>query len=118
MGNARLAAVLFVLLAAGTLLATPPDRIRLSYSDSTHTLTIAAHHPTFYPAAHHVARVAVRLNDSLVTVQRFSGQTNYHEQDTQCQVPGAKTGDRLVVTSVCSLFGQRTETLILPARSP
>ncbi len=112
------AVAVFVLLAAGTLLATPPDRIRLSYSDSTRTLTIAAHHPTFYPAAHHVATIAVKLNDSLVTVHRFSGQTNNQEQDTQCTIPGAKPGDRLTVTAVCSLFGERTETLILPVRSP
>ena len=108
----------FVLLAAGSALATPPDRIRLSYSDSSRTLTIAVHHPTFYPAAHHISTIAVRLNDSLVTVQRFSGQTNNQEQDTQCVVPGAKRGDRLTVTAVCSLFGVRTETLVLPARSP
>jgi len=108
----------FVLVGAGTLLATPPDRIKLSYSDSTNTLTIAAHHPTFYATVHHVATISVKLNDSLITVQRFSSQTNNQEQDTQCQVPGAKPGDRLTVTAVCSLFGQRTETLVLPARQP
>ena len=118
MCNTRLAVAVFVLLAAGTLLATPPDRIKLSYSDSTSTLTIAAHHPTFYAAAHHVATISVKLNDSLVTVQRFSSQTNNQEQDTQCRVPGAKPGDRLIVTAVCSLFGMRTETLILPAPEP
>jgi hypothetical protein len=113
-----LAVAVFVLLAAGTLLATPPDRIKLSYSDSTSTLTIAVYHPTFSVAVHHVAEIAVRLNDSLIAVQRFSSQTNKQEQDTQCQVPGAKPGNRLTVTAVCSLFGERTETLILPARSP
>ena len=107
-----------VLLAAGTLLATPPGSIRVSYNDSTHTLTIAAHHPTFYPAAHHVATITVKLNDSLVTVQRFSGQTNNQGQDTQCVVPKAKPGDRLTATAVCCLFGERTETPVLPARSP
>ncbi len=108
----------FVLLAAGSVLATPPDRIRLSYSDSSRTLTIAVHHPTFYVAAHHVATIAVRLNDSLVVLQRFSDQTNKQEQDTECLIPGAQPGDRLTVTAVCSLFGKRTETFVLPARSP
>jgi len=107
-----------VLIAAGTGRATPPDRIKLSYSDSLSTLTIAVHHPTFYPAAHHVATIAVKLNDSLITVQRFSSQTNNQEQDTQCQVPGAQPGARLTVTAVCSLFGKRTETLVLPSRTP
>jgi len=118
MGSSRLAVAVFLLLAAGTLFATPPDRIKLSYSDSLSTLTIAVHHPTFYPAAHHVATIAVKLNDSLVTVQRFSGQTNNQEQDTQCTISGAKPGDRLTVTAVCSLFGVRSETLVLPGRSP
>jgi hypothetical protein len=108
----------FVLLAAGTVLATPPDRIRLSFSDSSRTLTIAVHHPTFYVAAHHVATIAVMLNDSLVVVQQFSSQTNKQEQDTQCVIPNAGPGDRLTVTAVCSLFGKRTESLVLPARSP
>ena len=107
-----------MLLAAGSVLATPPDRIRLSYSDSSRTLTIAVHHPTFYAAAHRVATIAVRLNDSLVTVQRFSSQTNNQEQDTECVIPGAQPGDRLTVTAVCSLFGKRTETLVLQARGP
>ncbi len=104
----------FVLFAAGTALATPPDRIRLSFSDSSSTLTIAVHHPTFAAGAHHIAKIAVRLNDSLVVVQQFSGQTNNQEQDTQCVIPGAKPGDRLTVTAICSIFGKRTETLVLP----
>jgi hypothetical protein len=110
--------VVFVLLAAGTLSATSPDRIRFSFSDSTGTLAIAVHHPTFYPAAHHIAKVAVMLNDSVVLVQQFSHQTSNQELDLECPVPGARPGDRLTVTAICSIFGKRTETLILPARSP
>jgi hypothetical protein len=105
-------------VAAFVLIATPPDRIRLSYSDSSSTLTIAVHHPTFFVAAHHVAKIAVMLNDSLIALQQFSGQTNKEEQDTQCGVLDAKPGDRLTVTAVCSLFGTRTETLVLPSRGP
>jgi hypothetical protein len=112
------AVAVLVLLAAGTLLATPPDSIRLSYSDSSSKLTIVVHHPTRYAASHYVAMVTVKLNDSPVTVQRFNSQTNDQEQDTQCVVPKAKPGDRLTVTAVCSLFGERTETLVLPAHSP
>ena len=108
----------FVLLAAGTVLATPPDRIRLGFSDSSNTLTIAVHHPTFYATVHHVATISVKLNDSLITVQRFSSQTNNQEQDTHCRIPGAKPGDRLTVTAVCSLLGKRTATLVLPAQEP
>jgi hypothetical protein len=104
----------FVLLAAGTALATPPDRIRLSFSAPSSTLVIAVHHPTFAAGVHYIAKIAVRLNDSLVVVQQFSGQTNNQEQDTQCVIPGAKPGDRLTVTAICSIFGKRTETLILP----
>ena len=110
--------VVFALLAAGTLSATPPDRIRLSFNDSTGTLTIAVHHPTFYPAAHHIAKVAVMLDDSVVLIRQFSHQTNNQELDMECPVPGARPGDRLTVTAICSIFGKRTETLILPARSP
>jgi hypothetical protein len=108
----------FVLLAAGSVLATPPDRIRLSFSDSTRTLTIAVHHPTFYPAGHHIAKVAVTLNDSVVLVQQFSRQTNNQELDMECAVADARPGDRLSVTAICSIFGKRTETLVLPPRSP
>jgi hypothetical protein len=112
------AVAIFVLLAAGTVLATPPDRIRLSFSDSSHTLTIAVHHPTFYAAAHHVATIAVMLNDSMVVRRQFSGQTNNQEQDMECLLPGAQPGDRLTVTAVCSILGKRTETLIVPTRNP
>jgi hypothetical protein len=108
----------FVLLVAGTLSATPPDRIRLSYGNSTGMLTIAVHHPTFYPAAHHIAKVAVMLNDSVVLVRQFNRQTNNQQLDMECPVPGAKPGDHLSVTAICSIFGKRTETLVLPARSP
>lgn len=110
-------AAAFVLLLAGIASATPPDRVRLSFSGSTGMLTIAVHHPTFFPAVHHVAKVAVMLNDSAVLVQRFSRQTNNQELDMG-PVPGTKPGNRLTVTAVCSIFGKRTETLILPAGSP
>lgn len=108
----------FALLAAGTALATPPDRIRLGFDYASHVLTIKVHHPTFYVAAHHVAKIAVMLNDSLVVVQQFGSQTDKQEQDTQCVVPGVEAGDKLTVTAVCSVFGKRTETLLLPNRSP
>lgn len=107
-----------VLLFAGIASATPPDRILLAYSDSTGMLTIAVHHPTFYPAAHHIAKVAVMLNDSVVLVRKFSRQTNNQELDMECPVPGARPGDHISVTAVCNIFGKRTETLGLPARSP
>jgi hypothetical protein len=61
---------MFVLLIAGITLATPPDRIRLSINDSTGMLAIAVHHPTFYPAAHQIAKVAVMPNHSVVLLQR------------------------------------------------
>ena len=109
---------LFVLLAAGTLLATSPDRIRLSYGDSSRTLTIMVHHPTLDPASHYVAAITIRLNDSLLAVQRFSNQTNKQEQNTQCTIPKAQPGDRLTVHVICRLYGQRSETLIVPSFSP
>ncbi len=110
--------VAFVLLIAGIASATPPDRIRLSFNDSTGTLAIVVHHPTFYPAAHHIAKVAVMLNDSIVLLRQFSRQTNSQELDMECPVPGTKPGDHLTVTAVCSIFGKRTETLVLPADGP
>jgi hypothetical protein len=110
--------IALALLVAGVAWATPPDRIRLSYTDSTGMLTIAVHHPTFYPAGHHVAKVAVMLNDSVVLVRQFNRQTNNQELDMECPVPGTKPGDRLTVTAVCSIYGKRTETLVLPVRSP
>jgi hypothetical protein len=112
------AVAVLLLLAAGMSLATAPDRIRLSFSDSTGVLAIAVHHPTFYPAAHHVAKVSVMLNDSVVLVQQFSRQTNNQELDMECPVAGARPGDRLTVTAICSIFGKRTETLVLPPPQP
>ncbi|HTW91155.1 MAG TPA: hypothetical protein VMH22_05545 [bacterium] len=111
-------AAALLLLFVGIAKATPPDRIRLAYSDSTGMLAIAVHHPTFYPAAHHIAKVAVMLNDSVILVRQFSRQTNSQELDMKCPVPGAKPGDHLSVTATCNLLGKRTETLTLPAGSP
>jgi hypothetical protein len=118
MSNTRLAVVALLLLAAGSVFATPPDRIRLGFNDTTHTLVIAVHHPTFSVSAHHVAKIAVMLNDSLVVLQQFGSQTNKQELDMQFVIPDAQPGDRLTVTAVCNIFGKRTETLVLPARSP
>ena len=118
--NARAAAwtAAFLLEVAGISSATPPDRIRLSYRDSTGILAIAVQNPTLCPAAHHVAKVTVMLDDSVVLVRQFSRQTNNQELDMECPVPGAKPGDRLSVTAICSILGKRTETLVLPTRSP
>jgi hypothetical protein len=110
--------IVLVLLGADVASATPPDRIRLIFNDSSGTLAIAVHHPTFYPAAHHIAKVAVMLNDSVVLVRQFSRQTSNQELDMECPIPGTRPGDRLTVTAICSIFGKRTETFVLPARGP
>jgi hypothetical protein len=116
-GTAGLAVLLLLLLAARPASATPPDRISLTFDKATDTLAISVHHPTFYAQLHHVAKIAVSLNDSLIITQLFSTQTNSQYQDTRCMIPGTKPGDRLKVTAVCSLFGTKTVTFVVPPDS-
>jgi desulfoferrodoxin (superoxide reductase-like protein) len=117
-GGARLAAGLLGLaLMATPLLATPPDSIKLSFDDSSYTLSIRIFHPTRNASAHYISTITVDLNKTRIISQNLNRQTSKEEQDVAYTIIDAKPGDQLTVTATCNLYGKMAQTLTVPADS-
>lgn len=109
-------ALLLVGLAA-TAWAHPPDSIAISI-DSTHFLTVQVHHPVKQlGTAHYLSQITVDLNGQTVITQNFKSQSSLEWQMAYYQLIDAKEGDKITVTAKCSLYGQLSTTLIVPALS-
>jgi Na+-transporting NADH:ubiquinone oxidoreductase subunit NqrF len=106
-----------LVLCAGRALATPPDSIGLKYDDSTHVFSVAVYHPVKSSLAeHHIGKVIVDLNGTVMATQTFNTQTNASEQFVSYVLIDAKPGDKIGVTGVCSLFGQLKATKTVAPR--
>jgi hypothetical protein len=106
-----------LLLAITQLLATPPDSINLSFDSSSHILSVRIFHPTRNVATHHIAGVAVALNQAPIITQKINTQTDQNEQDVAYTIIDAQPADKLSLTATCSVFGKMTVTLDVPADS-
>jgi desulfoferrodoxin (superoxide reductase-like protein) len=118
-GSARLAVIALLLtIAAGQLLASPPDSIRLSFDTTSHTLSVAVFHTSRNISAHHINKITVALDDKLVITQEFASQTSNTEQDASYTIIDAGPNTKLTVDAFCNIYGQGTETLVIPADAP
>ena len=106
--------ILSLILIAGIAQATPPDSIKIKL-DSTSTLSVTVFHSVKKnPSDHHIKLITVKLNDVEIIKQEFQSQTDTKRQDAEYTIIDAKPGDKIVVTAVCSLFGELTQVLALP----
>jgi hypothetical protein len=114
MKQLKLAGSVLVLLFAGHAMATPPDSMGMKYDDSTQVLSVAIYHPVKSSLAeHHIGKVVVDLNGTVMVTQTFNTQTDAIRQFVSYVLIDAKPGDKIGVIGVCSLFGQlkATETV-------
>lgn len=97
-----------VALCSGVALAHPPSDIKLSLDPASHLLTVTAMHQTMDATKHYVGEIDVWLNDNLIVMQKFSGQTDTATQVASYVINAAKTGDTIRVNAVCNIHGSKT----------
>jgi hypothetical protein len=114
LGAALLLAVFFLFfLSPGTAGAHAPKEVKLAYEASTETLQATMTHSPF-SASHFIAKIEVKKNGRAVTAQAYQGQAA--ETFIYVGNVAAAPGDILEVTTTCSRFGSKTETLkVAPA---
>ena len=106
MKSLRILIVLCALfIGSSAAYAHPPSDIALTYDNSLKTLTAVITHNVSNPIAHHIYKVEVGLNNSIIITQMISRQDNNLNQTVKYYIPDAKVGDTLSVDAYCNLSG-------------
>jgi len=104
-----------LLLLGDSVLATPPDSIKVSF-DTTGIglMTVQIFHQVKNPATHFIYQVAVTLNGKLIIQQTIGKQFSNSEQVLVYELIDAKKGDKIDVTGTCNIMGKKTQEFIAP----
>jgi len=102
------AAVVFLILSAGTVGAHSPSEVKLDYDTPAQTLKASITH-TRFSDSHYINKVEIRKNGNLVSLQEYKNQPA--ETFVYSYKVTAADGDTLEVTAYCNKFGSKTEKL-------
>lgn len=109
----RLFPSIAVVLAATAGFCHPPSEIRLVFDAASRTLHVTVMHDTKKPDEHFIETVQVRINGKEAVKQSFMKQTDGLKRPASYLLEDVKAGDQVSVTGVCSVFGNKTETIKL-----
>ena len=89
--------------------ADAPKDVTLKYDSSTQTLTVMITHKTSF-SFHHIKSVEIKKNSAVIST------TNYDKQPAEVPFTytykvAAAEGDKLEITTTCSLSGSKTATI-------
>ncbi|SEL98998.1 hypothetical protein SAMN04489760_10226 [Syntrophus gentianae] len=106
---------LFALLLVFPLSASahPPSDVQLSYLEKEQTLQITISHNSIFPSSHYVKQVEIQKNGEKPTIYEYKSQPDKTKFSYVYKMP-LKEGDRVEVRVVCSVYGSRTVSLVLP----
>jgi len=109
-----LSIVIFLVMgfAPRILNAHPPKRVTLSYDMNKKILKVIILHPSFMPSVHYIKTVTLQKNKQNPMSHSYNIQTG--DEFTYTYDISAVSGDTLVVTATCSMYGSMTETLRVP----
>ncbi len=103
---------LFGIMASSTLEATPPKSVTLEYNSSSHVLTVTIEHKSPFPTKHYIKNVAIKKNGEMVAPHTYASQPD-KTRFTYTYPVAAEKGDEIEVTAKCSLFGSKTEKIVV-----
>jgi hypothetical protein len=95
----------FLFISSSAAYAHPPSDIALTYDSASKTLTAVITHNVSNPVTHHIYKVEVGLNNSIIITQMISRQDNNLNQTVKYYILDAKAGDTLSVDAYCNLSG-------------
>lgn len=102
------AAVVFLILSAGTVGAHSPSEVKLDYDMPAQTLKASITH-TRFSDSHYINKVEIRKNGNLVSLQEYKNQPA--ETVTYSYKVTTVAGDALEVRAYCNKFGSKAESL-------
>ncbi len=103
---------LFVIFISSTVEATPPKSVTLEYNSSSHVLTVTIEHKSPFPTRHYIKNVTIKKNGEMVAPYTYTSQPD-KTRFTYTYPVAAEQGDKLDVTAKCSLFGSKTEQIVV-----
>ncbi len=92
--------------------AHSPENVQLEYDSYSQVLKVTITHNTSSPDSHYVKKVTIVKNGSVLSTNDYDSQP---EKDTFTYSYGVSVedGDTFEVTAYCSIFGDKTNTLVI-----
>jgi hypothetical protein len=109
---AQVAAIFLLLIYPTTVTAHSPGSVTLSYNLTTQILTVTVVHKTNSPSSHYINKVEIKKNGKSIESQNYTNQPDPSEFSYTYKI-SAKMGDILEVTASCSVYGSKTDKLIV-----
>jgi len=103
--------LLFVLAFTAPVCSNPPQDITLKIFGSK--LDVFVIHPSSNPAQHFIKTIDISLNGTKIITQIFSTQAK-DGQTAVYFIPGLKKGDKIIVSAVCSVYGDLQKKVLVP----
>ena len=105
--------ILLPLIAVSGLMAHPAKKVTLSLNNDT--LKVVAQHPVKDPKKHYISEIDITVGDSIVSKNKYEGQTNKDAAIETFILPKDLLVDGAVITvkTDCSKFGAKKGTLVV-----
>jgi hypothetical protein len=89
-----------------------PENVQLEYDSYTHVLKVTITHNTSAPDTHFIKSVVIKKNGVILSMNEYESQP---ARDTFTYVydVSVEDGDTFEVTANCSIFGDKTNTLVI-----
>lgn len=92
--------------------ANPPQDVNISYNSGSQILTVTITHKSSATSFHYIKHVEIRKNGTVVSDNTYNNQPEPETFTYNYKLTAAE-GDKLEVTASCSIWGDKTATLIL-----
>jgi hypothetical protein len=103
--------IMSVLMVSTQVGATAPRYMKLTYEPDKLTMTVLHFSP--FRTAHHIYKVDVEKNGQPYLSELYNNQPTFFFYTYQYNVT-AISGDQLMVTANCNLFGKLTRSITIP----
>lgn len=107
MKKALFVTMILILALTISVSAHPPGDIEMSFNNENNMVEVTIPHSSGDNSAHFINNVKVYLNDNLHIEQNFIMQTDNKIQYLHYMIPGAKSGDSILLKAECNKFGSK-----------
>ena len=97
-------------MAPASVAAHAPSSVDLSYDEATDELSVTVTHTGVDGTTHRISEIQIYKNDVLQTSETYSSQTTTSTHSDTFTI-AADPGDVLRVVAICSIAGEREDTL-------
>lgn len=97
--------------------ANPPQDVNISYNSGSQILTVTITHKSSATSFHYIKHVEIKKNGTVVSDNTYNNQPEPATFTYNYKLTAAE-GDKLEATASCSIWGDKTATLILGKTKP